>query len=96
MIRPSRWLLQVVFQSLGLNSAQASMVECYNEEYRDLLGRGPPAGKKHQARIIGPVSFINHLDLCHLRTWGAGLEAEARGLQSHAAVGTSSHLSVCS
>ncbi len=29
---------------------QASMLECYNEEYRDLLGKGPPAGKKHSVR----------------------------------------------
>ena len=27
---------------------QASMLEIYNEEYKDLLGKGPPAGKKHQ------------------------------------------------
>ena len=33
------------------------MLECYNEEYRDLLGKGPPPGKKHQAR--------NHLILFH-------------------------------
>ena len=26
------------------------MLECYNEEYRDLLGKGPPAGKKHSVR----------------------------------------------
>ncbi len=26
------------------------MLEIYNEEYKDLLGKGPPAGKKHQAR----------------------------------------------
>ncbi len=24
------------------------MLEIYNEEYKDLLGKGPPAGKKHQ------------------------------------------------
>jgi kinesin family member C1 len=30
--------------------SQASMLECYNEEYRDLLGKGPPAGKKHSVR----------------------------------------------
>lgn len=27
---------------------KASMVEVYNEEYKDLLGKGPPPGKKHQ------------------------------------------------
>ena len=24
------------------------MLEIYNEEYKDLLGKGPPAGRKHQ------------------------------------------------
>ena len=28
--------------------AQASMLEIYNEEYKDLLGKALPAGKKHQ------------------------------------------------
>ena len=32
---------------------QASMLEIYNEEYKDLLGKGPPAGKKHQVGING-------------------------------------------
>lgn len=27
------------------------MLECYNEEYRDLLGKGPPAGKKHSVSL---------------------------------------------
>ena len=27
---------------------QASMLEIYNEEYKDLLGKALPAGKKHQ------------------------------------------------
>ena len=33
---------------------QASMLEIYKEEYRDLLGPGPPAGKKHQVRLHAP------------------------------------------
>ena len=31
---------------------KASMVEVYNEEYKDLLGKGPPAGKKHQVNSV--------------------------------------------
>ena len=31
---------------------QASMLEIYNEEYKDLLGKGPPAGKKHQVCLF--------------------------------------------
>ena len=27
------------------------MLEIYNEEYKDLLGKGPPAGKKHQVGV---------------------------------------------
>lgn len=33
---------------------QANMLEIYNEEYRDLLGAGPPQGKKHQVRLRSP------------------------------------------
>ena len=29
---------------------KASMLEIYNEELKDLLGKGPPAGKKHAVR----------------------------------------------
>ena len=32
---------------------RACMVEVYNEEYKDLLGKGPPAGKKHQVGTRG-------------------------------------------
>ena len=31
---------------------KASMLEIYNEELRDLLGKGPPAGKKHAVRGV--------------------------------------------
>lgn len=34
--------------SLGMRFLQASMLEIYNEEYKDLLGKTLPAGKKHQ------------------------------------------------
>ena len=30
---------------------QASMLEIYNEEYKDLLGKTLPAGKKHQVKL---------------------------------------------
>lgn len=30
---------------------QAAMLEIYNEELRDLLGKGPPVGKKHTVRL---------------------------------------------
>ena len=33
---------------LHLHAVQASMLEIYNEEYKDLLGKALPAGKKHQ------------------------------------------------
>ena len=33
------------------------MLECYNEEYRDLLGKGPPAGKKHSVRSLDSLGL---------------------------------------
>lgn len=42
------------------------MLEIYNEEIRDLLGKGPPAGKKHQIthdeRAGTSVSFLEAVD----------------------------------
>ena len=41
-----------------MSRLQASMLEIYNEEYKDLLGKGPPAGKKHQVRFcIAPSTW---------------------------------------
>lgn len=34
------------------------MVEIYNEEYKDLLGKTLPAGKKHQVSLVACVSFV--------------------------------------
>ena len=41
------------------------MLEIYNEEYKDLLGKGPPAGKKHQ---VGDVALQVQADK-HGLTW---------------------------
>ena len=42
------------------------MLEIYNEEVKDLLGKGPPAGKKHQIlhdeRAFTSVSFAEAID----------------------------------
>ena len=46
-------------------AVQASMLEIYNEEYKDLLGKGPPAGKKHQ---VGDVALQVQADK-HGLTW---------------------------
>lgn len=35
------------------------MVEVYNEEYKDLLGKGAPAGKKHQVFITKCGFFVS-------------------------------------
>ena len=44
------------------------MVEVYNEEYKDLLGKGPPAGKKHQVthddKGRTSISFVETYDVC--------------------------------
>ena len=37
------------------------MLECYNEEYRDLLGKGPPAGKKHSVRSANSAGVPSNL-----------------------------------
>jgi len=45
---------------------QASMLEIYNEEVKDLLGKGAPAGKKHQIshddKGVTSVSFVENVD----------------------------------
>ena len=33
------------------------MVEIYNEEYKDLLGKTLPAGKKHQVSLLAACVF---------------------------------------
>lgn len=46
---------------------QASMLEIYNEEYKDLLSKSLPAGKKHQVRC--PCQLPNaKLSALHPRT----------------------------
>ena len=57
-----------IYSYFGKNwvAAQASMLEIYNEEVKDLLGKGPPAGKKHQVshdeRGVTSVTFIESVD----------------------------------
>lgn len=52
---------------------QASMLEIYNEEYKDLLGKALPAGKKHQvpsntasSPLLGSASALclMHAHMC--------------------------------
>ena len=42
------------------------MLEIYNEEVKDLLGKGPPAGKKHQIshddRGTTSITFVESID----------------------------------
>ena len=47
---------------------RAAMLEIYNEELRDLLGKGPPAGKKHTINVTGSgneeiVSYLEWVDV---------------------------------
>ncbi|KAL4439937.1 hypothetical protein ABPG75_002938 [Micractinium tetrahymenae] len=46
---------------------RAAMLEVYNEELRDLLGKGPPAGKKHAIshddKAGTTVSFLEYVDV---------------------------------
>ena len=48
---------------------RASMLEIYNEEYKDLLGKGPPAGKKHQVwyggREVGEMGETSISEMRH-------------------------------
>ena len=50
----------------GCDSEQASMMEIYNEEVKDLLGKGAPAGKKHQIshddKGCTSVTFVESID----------------------------------
>ncbi|KAL4519310.1 hypothetical protein Ndes2526A_g00403 [Nannochloris sp. 'desiccata'] len=49
---------------------RAAMLEIYNEELKDLLGKGPPAGKKH---------VISHEDTSTTNTSGSGGKPAANG-----------------
>lgn len=50
----------------SLKTMQASMMEIYNEEVKDLLGRGPPSGKKHNIshddKGCTSVTFVESVD----------------------------------
>ena len=52
------------------------MLEIYNEEYKDLLGKGPPAGKKHQ---VGAAALQGQADK-HSVTWGPAMAQGRHGL----------------
>ena len=56
-------------------AVQASMLEIYNEEYKDLLGKGPPAGRKHQ---VGDAALQVQADKQGL-TWGPALAPGRHG-----------------
>ena len=43
--------------------SQASMLEIYNEEYKDLLGKALPSGKKHQ--VGGCTELSRHAHIKH-------------------------------
>jgi hypothetical protein len=59
------------------------MLECYNEEYRDLLGKGPPAGKKHSVRTVERCRLAAAASRCG-QEWGKRrLHAPAAPLVVH-------------
>lgn len=41
---------------------RAAMLEIYNEEYKDLLGRGPPNGKKHSVTHSAQSTTVSYLE----------------------------------
>jgi kinesin family protein C1 len=64
-----------VFDAAAAGAAQgwayvmsAAMLEIYNEEIRDLLGPGPPPGKKHQvSRDERGATSVSHLEWADVR-----------------------------
>lgn len=75
---------------------RASMLEIYNEEYKDLLGKALPAGKKHQVshddKGITSVSFLEGVDV---RRPGRVADLLARAMRQRAvgATATNEHSS---
>lgn len=51
------------------------MLEIYNEEYKDLLGKGPPAGKKHQVTVAALQVQADK----HGLTWGPAMTGGRHG-----------------
>ena len=73
---------------------QASMLEVYNEDIRDLLGKGPPAGNIHSYISLGrhllliKITSLRPCQICHL--FGDAFQSS----HSHSAAGNyKSHLS---
>lgn len=56
-------------------AVQASMLEIYNEEYKDLLGKGPPTGKKHQVTVAALQVQADK----HGLTWGPAMTGGRHG-----------------